>query len=256
MVQDLDETGPIDFCVIEFPNRRMTGEGLPLLVELVDRGIIRILDMALVEKDPDGTLVTLSVDDLDRAGSVDPAALQGASAGFLNENDINLALSMIEPGSSGGILVYENLWAAPATAALRRGAPDSSPAAAGSESRQCAPRWTSLNPVAERQSSNTDVLKLPETDRQPDSITKSRSNASGWARATLVPAPRRWAGSGCMWPRRVTGACEDQQPSFPTPPSEIGKAQRASVGARARGSNAAAPSPMMATTASAMVASP
>ncbi len=121
MVQDLDETGPIDFCVIEFPNRRMTGEGLPLLVELVDRGIIRILDMALVEKDPDGTLVTLSVDDLDRAGSVDPAALQGASAGFLNENDINLALSMIEPGSSGGILVYENLWAAPATAALRRG---------------------------------------------------------------------------------------------------------------------------------------
>jgi Family of unknown function (DUF6325) len=94
---DLEEIGPIDYLVVEFPGSRMTGEGLPLLVDLVDRGIIRVLDLVFVKKELDGSVKGMAIADLDEAGAV------------------------LEPGSSAGLLVYENRWAAPFAAALRRG---------------------------------------------------------------------------------------------------------------------------------------
>lgn len=121
MGDQMEGMGPVDYLVVEFPGSRMTGEGLPLLVDLVERGIIRILDLVFVKKEQDGTIVGLTVSDLDRDGTLDLAVFEGASSGLLGEDDINEAGAVLEPGSSAGILVYENVWAAPFAAALRRG---------------------------------------------------------------------------------------------------------------------------------------
>lgn len=121
MTDDLDEMGPIDYIVVEFPGNRMTGEGLPLLVDLVDRGIIRILDLVFIRKDLDGSVTGLAIADLDSDGVLDVAVFEGASSGLLDADEIEDAGSVIQPGSSAGVLVYENVWAGPFAAALRRG---------------------------------------------------------------------------------------------------------------------------------------
>ena len=118
---DVPEMGPIDYLVVEFPGSRMTGEGLPLLVDLVDRGIIRILDLVFVRKGEDGSVATVQIADLDGDGELDLAMFEGASSGLLDESDLADAGTVLEPGSAAGILVYENVWAAPFAAALRRG---------------------------------------------------------------------------------------------------------------------------------------
>jgi hypothetical protein len=121
VTDDLEQMGPIDYLVVEFPGSRMTGEGLPLLVDLVDRGIIRILDFVFVKKELDGSVRGVAIADLDRDGELDMAVFEGASSGLLDQGDIADAGGVLEPGSSAGILVYENVWAAPFAAALRRG---------------------------------------------------------------------------------------------------------------------------------------
>jgi hypothetical protein len=120
-MSDLEEMGPVDYLVVEFPGSRMTGEGLPLLVDLVDQGIIRILDLVFVTKEADGRVTGIAVADLDGDGVLDLAVFEGVSSGLLDDDDITEAASVLEPGSSAGILVYENTWAAPFAAALRRG---------------------------------------------------------------------------------------------------------------------------------------
>ena len=121
MTDELDEMGPIDYLVVEFPGNRMTGEGLPLLVDLVDRGIIRILDLVFISKEVDGSVSGATLADLDSDGKLNLAVFEGASSGLLGSDDLDDAASVLEPGSSAGILVYENVWAAPFAAAVRRG---------------------------------------------------------------------------------------------------------------------------------------
>jgi Family of unknown function (DUF6325) len=121
MTDELDEIGPIDYLVVEFPGSRMTGEGLPLLVDLVDQGIIRIIDLVFVKKELDGSVIGMAIADLDHDGELDLAIFEGASSGILGQDDIDEASGVLEPGSSAGIIVYENRWAAPFAAALRRG---------------------------------------------------------------------------------------------------------------------------------------
>src|SRR6187551_3649906 len=120
MTDDLDAMGPIDYLIVEFPGSHLTGEGMPLLVDLVDRGIIRILDLVFIRKNLDGTVSGLAVADLDGDGALDLAVFEGASSGLLGADDIAEAGTVLEPGSSAGLLVYENLWAAPFAAAMRR----------------------------------------------------------------------------------------------------------------------------------------
>jgi hypothetical protein len=118
---ELDEMGPIDYLVVEFPGSRMTGKGLPLLVDLVDRGIIRIIDLVFVKKELDGSVRGVAIADLDRDGRLDLAVFEGASSGLLGQDDLDEAGGALQPGSSAGILVYENRWAAPLAREIRRG---------------------------------------------------------------------------------------------------------------------------------------
>ena len=121
MSDEFEDVGPIDYLVVEFPGNRMTGEGFPILVDLVDRGLIRILDLMFVRKDEDGSVTALEIADFTGDGELDLAVFEGASSGLLGQDDIEEAAKALEPGSSAGILIYENRWAAPFAAALRRG---------------------------------------------------------------------------------------------------------------------------------------
>jgi hypothetical protein len=111
--------GPIDYIVVEFPGSRMTGKGFPMLVDLVERGIIRIIDLVFVRKELNGRMAILQIADLDHDGKLDLAVFEGATSGVLGPDEIEEAGSALEPGNSAGILVYENLWAAPFATAMR-----------------------------------------------------------------------------------------------------------------------------------------
>jgi hypothetical protein len=116
-----EDLGPIDYVIVEFPGNKMTGEGFPILLDLVDRGIIRIIDLLFVTKDDGGKTTVLNLSDFDRDGTMELAAFEGAASGLLDDGDIADATSVIDNGSSAAVLIYENRWAAPFAAALRRG---------------------------------------------------------------------------------------------------------------------------------------
>ncbi|HEY9373030.1 DUF6325 family protein [Streptomyces sp.] len=117
-LSELEEMGPVDYLILEFPGNRMTGEGFPLLVDLVERGIVRILDLQFIRKDEDGSVTGLELRDF--GDEVDLTVFEGASSGLLDQSDIDEAGSALEPGNSAGVIVYENLWAAPFARAMRR----------------------------------------------------------------------------------------------------------------------------------------
>jgi Family of unknown function (DUF6325) len=117
MNEQLQEMGPIDYIVLEWPGRQPKGEVAPLIVDLVDRGIIRILDVAFMVKDEDGSIAAISLDELTPGGFNDFA---GASSGILGDEDLEDAAKALNPGTSAAVLVWENRWAAPVATALRR----------------------------------------------------------------------------------------------------------------------------------------
>ena len=120
MTDDMQTMGPIDYLVVEFPGNRMTGEAWPYLIDLVDRGIVKILDLDFVYRDPDGSIRELGLADMPEAVRDQFAVFEGARSGLLDMEDLRDAAGVIDPGSSAGILVYENAWAGPFAAALRR----------------------------------------------------------------------------------------------------------------------------------------
>ena len=118
---DSDIMGPISYLVVEFPGSKMTGEGFPILVDLVDQGIIRILDLVFVTVGEGGTVTRLELADLDGDGELDLSVFQGVSSGLLDDSDLADAAGVLASGSSAGILVFENRWANSFIGALRRG---------------------------------------------------------------------------------------------------------------------------------------
>ena len=115
------ELGPIDIVVIGYPvDAPMTGEAAPLLLDLVDRGIIRVLDVLFVVKNKDGTFSGFDAKDLDSKSVGDLTVFEGASSGLLGEEDASTAAEAIEPGTAAVMIMYENRWAAPFVAAVRR----------------------------------------------------------------------------------------------------------------------------------------
>ncbi|MBD7982306.1 MULTISPECIES: DUF6325 family protein [Oerskovia] len=117
---DLQESGPIDYLIVEFPSEAMTGEAFPLLVDLVDRGIVRVLDLLVLRKEDDGTVTGLELDEL-ADGTTGLEIFAGAVSGLLGHEDLVEAAQAVEPGRTAAVLVYENVWAAPFATALRRG---------------------------------------------------------------------------------------------------------------------------------------
>jgi hypothetical protein len=121
MSPDEISVGPIDYLIVEWPaGSPPTGEAFPYLVDLVDRGIIRILDLAFIEKGADGNVIAIDIGDFDGDGYNDLVVFEGASSGLLDEEDREDAGSVLEPGEAAAILVYENSWAAPFATALRK----------------------------------------------------------------------------------------------------------------------------------------
>ena len=114
----VEEMGPVDYVLVEWSGRQPNGEALPHLVDLVDRGLIRILDLAFIAKDEDGAVAGLELSELGDVPEL--AVFEGASAGLLQEDDVAAAADVLEPGTSAALLVYENAWAAPFAAAVRR----------------------------------------------------------------------------------------------------------------------------------------
>lgn len=117
--EEFNEMGPIDYLLVEWPGRQPTGEAAPHLIDLVDRGLIRILDLVFLHKAEDGSITRLEISDL--GDEVEAFAdFEGASSGLLSDEDTDEAGSALEPGTSAALLVYENRWAAPFASALRR----------------------------------------------------------------------------------------------------------------------------------------
>lgn len=112
--------GPVSYLIVEFPGNKMTGEAFPQLVDLVDRGLIRILDLEFVTRDRDGSMRSVELADIDHDGKFDLAIFEGTNSGLLDDSDFAEAASAIEPGSSAAIMIFENHWALPFVQALRR----------------------------------------------------------------------------------------------------------------------------------------
>ena len=116
----LDELGPVDYVIVEFPAgaSNFTGEMATELVALSNAGTIRVIDILIIVKNDDGTVDAMELDDLDDLGELQ--VLEAELAELLAEEDVvNLAAAM-EPGSTAGVLIYENVWAAPFASAARR----------------------------------------------------------------------------------------------------------------------------------------
>jgi len=118
--EDLVDVGPIDYLALEFPEARVNGEGLAALLDLVDKGTVRILDLRAVKREVDGTFTEMEIADFDSDGTLDLAVFRGVSSGLLDDDDLSQAASLIEPGKVVALLVWENTWAAPFVSAMRR----------------------------------------------------------------------------------------------------------------------------------------
>jgi hypothetical protein len=117
--ETLDELGPVDWIVVEFPGSRFDGSIAPTLAELVDRGIIRILDLLMIRKEEDGSYDVFEVSDLEDSEIGRIRDFETAMANLLSQEDVESAAAAIEPGSSAALLVWENAWAAPFGSAVR-----------------------------------------------------------------------------------------------------------------------------------------
>jgi hypothetical protein len=117
---ELDESGPIDYLVVEFPpDSTPDGSALAILRQLAEAGIIRILDLAFVRAGDDGSVTGINIADLGFEG-IDVTLFAEASSGLLDDGDLAEAGKALEPGHTAAVLVYENAWAAPFATALRR----------------------------------------------------------------------------------------------------------------------------------------
>jgi Family of unknown function (DUF6325) len=114
------DVGPIDYLALEFPGARLTGEGMSILVDLVDRGIIRILDMRALVRDDEGNVTAIAISDLDGDGTLDLALFQGVESDLLDDEDLEQAAALVGPGNAAALVVYENTWAGPFVSAMRR----------------------------------------------------------------------------------------------------------------------------------------
>jgi hypothetical protein len=118
--ESVDELGPVDWLVVEFPGSQFKGEIAPALDELVEAGTIRVLDLVLIKKDVDGSVGFFEISDLDESELGGIVAYETELATLLGAEDVEAVAEAVEPGSSAALLVWENTWAAPFASAVRR----------------------------------------------------------------------------------------------------------------------------------------
>ena len=116
----LDELGPVDYVIVEFPegHQHFTGEVIEELLKLVEAGTIRLIDALILAKADDGSVEAMELADVEDLGPL--VELEAALAELLAEDDVEMLAAAMDPGSVAGVLVYENLWAAPFASAARR----------------------------------------------------------------------------------------------------------------------------------------
>ena len=119
MTDTIDELGPVDWIVVEFPGSTFNGAIAPEITSLVDRGLVKILDLLILKKDADGALEIAELSDVEDGELGELRAFETELATLLSEEDVIAAAEAIEPGSSAALLVWENLWAAPFGASVR-----------------------------------------------------------------------------------------------------------------------------------------
>jgi hypothetical protein len=119
-VDGVDELGPVDWIVVEFPGSKFNGQIAPALRDLVERDLIRVLDLLVLKKDADGTLEAFELSDLEHGEIGELRTYESELAMLLSEEDVISLAAAIEPGSSAAVLVWENSWAAPFASAVRR----------------------------------------------------------------------------------------------------------------------------------------
>ena len=120
MTASIDQLGPVDYLVVEFPGSNFNGEIMPKLVDLVERGVVRVLDLVVIKKDEDSTFEAFEFADIEDGVLGELRELEREFADLLSEDDIAAVVDAMEPGSTAGLLIYENLWAAPLASAVRR----------------------------------------------------------------------------------------------------------------------------------------
>jgi hypothetical protein len=116
-VHELEDMGPVDYVVLEWPGRQPKGDVAPMIVDLAERGIIRVLDVAFMVKNEDGTVESIELGELEDGGF---GEFEGASSGLIGRDDLEEAAAALDPGTSAAVLIWENRWAAPVAIALRR----------------------------------------------------------------------------------------------------------------------------------------
>lgn len=119
MSEAIDELGAVDWLVLEFPGSKFNGTIAPVINDLTDRGLIRVLDLLVIKKDEDGSFEVFETEDLDDSELGDLRSYESALAMVLGEQDLTDIATVIEPGSSAAVLVWENRWSAPFAAAVR-----------------------------------------------------------------------------------------------------------------------------------------
>jgi Family of unknown function (DUF6325) len=119
VAETIDELGPVDWIVVEFPGSKFKGEIAPALQDLVARGVVRVLDLLVLKKDADGSLEAFELSDLDPSEVGELRSYEKELAMLLSEDDVTAVAAAIEPGSSAAVLVWENTWAAPFASAVR-----------------------------------------------------------------------------------------------------------------------------------------
>ena len=113
-LEELEEMGPVDYLLVEWNGRQPDGSLAPHLIDLVDRGIIRILDLVFLAKDEDGTVGAIEIGEMPHLGD-----FEGASSGLVDEEDLAEAGAVMEPGTSAALLIWEDVWATEFATAVR-----------------------------------------------------------------------------------------------------------------------------------------
>ena len=118
-MSEIDELGPVDYIVVEFPGSKFNGEIAPALMDLIDKNIVRVLDLVILTKEADGSIDAIEISDLDESEAGSLRAMETELAELLSEEDLLSIAEAIEPGSSAAVLVWENTWAVPFATAVR-----------------------------------------------------------------------------------------------------------------------------------------